>query len=178
MHQTARKRSVLSPSLLAPSLFLHLLATVVWLGGLFLLTLLVWPEARRSLADNPERYRLLERLQRRFQPFSWLSIVVLLVTGLYQMTVNPHYEGMLQFNNSWSRAILLKHLAMAGMVVCGILLQWRVVPALRRVGWLLDQGRCDAGEWQRLRRQELRLARMSVALGLLVLLFTALATAL
>lgn len=168
----------MSPSLLALSLFLHLLATVVWLGGLFLLTLLVWPETRRRLADHPQRYRLLDGLRQRFQPLSWLSMLVLLVTGLFQMTADPHYEGMLQFNNPWSRAILLKHVAMAGMVICGILLQWRVAPALRRAGWLLDQGRSDAAEWRRLRRQELRLARMSVALGVLVLLFTAMATAL
>lgn len=168
----------MSPSLLAFSLFLHLLATVVWLGGLFLLTLLVWPETRRRLADHPQRYRLLDGLRQRFQPLSWLSMLVLLVTGLFQMTADPHYEGMLQFNNPWSRAILLKHVAMAGMVICGVLLQWRVAPALRRAGWLLDQGRSDAAEWRRLRRQELRLARMSVALGVLVLLFTAMATAL
>ncbi|MCY3720161.1 MAG: CopD family protein [Anaerolineaceae bacterium] len=168
----------MSPSLLAPSLFLHLLATVFWLGGLFLLTLLVWPETRRSLADNPQRYRLLDRLRQRFQPFSWISMVVLLVTGLFQMTANPHYEGMLQFSNPWSRAILLKHVAMAGMAICGLLLQWRVAPALRRAGWLLDRGGRNAAEWQRLRRQEVRLARISVALGLLVLLFTAMATAL
>lgn len=168
----------MSPSLLAFSLFLHLLATVVWLGGLFLLTLLVWPETRRRLADHPQRYRLLDGLRQRFQPLSWLSMLVLLVTGLFQMTADPHYEGMLQFNNPWSRAILLKHVAMAGMVICGVLLQWRVAPTLRRAGWLLDQGRSDVAEWRRLRRQELRLARMSVALGVLVLLFTAMATAL
>jgi len=167
-----------SPSLLALSLFLHLLATVFWLGGLFLMTLLVWPETRRSLADNPQRYRLLDRLRQRFQPFSWISMLVLLVTGLFQMTANPHYEGMLQFNSPWSRAILLKHVAMAGMVICGLLLQWRVAPALRRAGWLLDRGGRNAAEWQRLRRQEVRLARISIALGLLVLLFTAMATAL
>ncbi len=168
----------MSPSLLVASLFLHLLATVVWLGGLFLLTLLVWPETRRSLSENPERYRLLGRLRKRFQPLTWLSLAVLIVTGLFQMTADPHYEGMLQFGSPWSRAILLKHVALVGMVGCGILLQWRVAPALERLGWLLERERGDAAEWARLRRQEVRLARISVALALLVLIFTAWATAL
>ncbi len=168
----------MSPPLLALSLFLHLVATVVWLGGLFLLTLLVWPATRHSLSANPERHRLLDRLRKRFQPLSWLSLAVLLVTGLFQMTADEHYEGMLQFSNPWSRAILLKHVAMAGMVVCGLLLHWRVAPALERLGWLLQRERGDAAEWERLRRQEVRLARASVGLGLLVLLFTAWATAL
>ena len=168
----------MSLSLLAASLFLHLLATVIWLGGLFLLTLLVWPETRRSLAGNPQRYRLLGRLRKRFQPLTWLSLAVLIVTGVFQMTADAHYEGMLQFGSPWSRAILLKHVALAGMVVCGLLLQWRVAPALERLGWLLERERGDAAEWARLRRQELRLARISIALGLLVLIFTAWATAL
>lgn len=168
----------MSQSLLAASLLLHLVATVVWLGGLFLLTLLVWPATRKILAGNPEYYHLSGRVRRRFQPLSWLSMVVLVITGLFQMTASPHYEGMLQFSNSWSRAILLKHVAMAGMVLCGALLQWRVAPALERVGWLLERGRGDAAQWESLRRQELRLARISVALGLLVLIFTAWATAL
>ena len=117
-------------------------------------------------------------MRKRFQPLTWLSLVVLIVTGLFQMTADPHYEGMLQFNNSWSRAILLKHVAMAGMVICGVLLQWRVVPALERAGWLLERNHGDAAEWARLRCQEVRLARISVALGLLVLVFTAWATSL
>ena len=108
----------MSLSLLAASLFLHLLATVIWLGGLFLLTLLVWPETRRSLAGNPQRYRLLGRLRKRFQPLTWLSLAVLIVTGVFQMTADAHYEGMLQFGSPWSRAILLKPVALAGMVVC------------------------------------------------------------
>jgi len=168
----------LSPSLLALSLFVHLLATVVWLGGLFLLTLLVWPATRRSLAASPERLRLLDRLRKRFQPLTWLCLALLLVTGVYQMSADRHYEGMLQFGNQWSRVILLKHVALAGMVLCAVLLQWRVAPALERLGWLLERERGDAAEWARLRRQEVRLARISVALGLLVLFFTAWATAL
>ena len=168
----------MSPSLLALSLFLHLLATVVWLGGLFLLTALVWPETRRSLAQRPERYRLRSRLRKRFQPLTWLSLALLLITGVYQMTADRHYEGMLQFGGLWSRVILLKHVALAGMVLCGVLLQWRVAPALERLGWLLERERGNAAEWARLQRQETRLARLSVALGLLVLFFTAWATAL
>ena len=41
----------MSPSLLALSYFIHLVATVVWIGGLVILTVLVIPEARRALAD-------------------------------------------------------------------------------------------------------------------------------
>jgi uncharacterized membrane protein len=169
----------MSPSILAISLFFHLLATVVWIGGLVILTVLVWPEARRSLTeDSPGLYRFLTRLRKRFLPWSNLSLAVLIVTGLIQMTADPNYEGMLKFTNDWSRAILLKHIAIFGMVISGIALQFWVVPALERTGLLLERQKGDPQAWARLRRYEIRLTWLNVGLGILVLAFTAWATAL
>lgn len=175
--KTARRRGDLSQSSLAISLFFHLLATVVWIGGLVILTVLVWPETRRILADSPALYRFLTRLRQRFMPLTHLSLAVLLVTGLFQMTANPNYEGVLQFGNEWSRAILLKHVALVGMVVCGVALQFWVVPALERASLLLEHNKGDVEDWARLRRYEVRLTWLNVILGLLVLGFTAWATA-
>ena len=73
--------------------------------------------------------------------------------------------------------MLLKHLAMGGMIVCGVLLQFWVAPALDRISLLIEKGRGDAESWSRLRRSEVRLTWMNVMLGLLVLGFTAWATA-
>jgi uncharacterized membrane protein len=166
-----------SQSSLAISLFFHLLATVVWIGGLVILTVLVWPESRRVLAENPALYTFLTRLRKRFMPLTHLSLAVLLVTGLFQMTADPNYEGVLQFTNEWSQVILLKHLALGGMVICGVALQFWVVPALERVSLLRERNRGDAQEWTRLRRYEVRLTWINVILGVLVLGFTAWATA-
>jgi uncharacterized membrane protein len=168
----------LSPSILALSYFFHLIATVIWLGGLATMTLLVWPEARRVLDQNPAMMQLLTRLRKRFGPLSNFSLIVLIATGLIQMSGDPNYDGVLQFDNEWSKVILLKHIAIFGMVVCGLVMQFQVTPALERVGMLLERGKGDPEEWERLRRREVRLTWVNVALGLLVLGFTAWATAL
>lgn len=167
----------MSQSTLVISLFFHLAATVVWIGGLTILTVLVWPESRRVLADNPGVYSLLTRLRKRFLPLSNLSLAVLVVTGLFQMTADPNYEGVLQFTNDWSRAILLKHIAIGGMVICGVALQFWVVPALERATLLLERSKGDPAEWARLHRLEVRLTWVNLVLGVLVLGFTAWATA-
>ena len=96
----------MSQSSLAISQFFHLLATVVWVGGLVILAVLVWPESRRTMAESPALYSFLSRLRQRFLPLTHLSLAVLLVTGLFQMTANPNYEGVLQFANEWSQVIL------------------------------------------------------------------------
>ena len=167
----------MSQSSLAISLFFHLLATVVWIGGLVIITVLVWPEARRVLAENPAAYQFLTRLRKRFMPLSNLSLAVLLVTGLFQMTADPNYEGVLQFANEWSQVMLLKHLALVGMVICGVALQFWVAPALERTSLLLENHKGDPADWARLRRYEVRLTWVNVILGILVLGFTAWATA-
>ncbi len=164
--------------LLALSFFLHMVATVVWLGGLALLTLLVWPEARALLARSDQSGALLDfldRLRKRFNPLANLSLVVLIVTGLFQMDKNPHYDGLMQLTNDWTRAILLKHVAVLGMMIIGAVMQWVIVPALERATLLVRLGK-DAPDLERLRRRERQLTALNFALGMIVLLFTAVAT--
>lgn len=164
-------------SLLAVSYFFHLIATVVWIGGLVTLTVFVWPETKRILAENPALYSLMTRWRKRFVPLTNFSLVVLVFTGFVQMAGDANYDGVLQITNEWSRVMLLKHLAIAGMVVCGLVLQYGVTPALERASLLLERGKGDAAEWERLRRQEVRLTWLNVVLGIAVLGFTAWATA-
>jgi uncharacterized membrane protein len=167
----------LSQSILALSYFFHLVATVVWIGGLVTLVILVWPESRRILEDNPALNTLLNRLRKRFFPLVNLSLAVLIVTGMIQMSGDPNYDGLMQFENEWSRVLLLKHIAILGMVVCGVALQYWVAPALERASLLAERSKGDPAEWARLHKAEVRLTWMNVGLGMLVLAFTAWATA-
>ncbi|MCC7450915.1 MAG: CopD family protein [Anaerolineae bacterium] len=164
--------------LLALSFFLHLVATVVWIGGLALLTVLVWPEARALLARSDQSCVLLdflERLRKRFNPLANLSLIVLIVTGLFQMDKSPHYDGLMQLTNDWTRAILLKHIAALGMVIIGAVMQWVIIPALERATLLVRRGK-DAPDLEQLRHRERQLTALNFVLGMIVLLFTAVAT--
>jgi uncharacterized membrane protein len=118
------------------------------------------------------------RLRARFLPLTHFSLVVLVVTGLVQMTADPNYGGVLQFANTWTRVILLKHVAVAGMLICGLALQFAVMPGLERARLLAERGKDDPALSERLRRSERRLTWINLALGVLVLAFTAWATAL
>ncbi len=159
------------------SYLLDLIATVVWLGGLATLTLLVWPAARRATGDDPAIRRLFSDLRRRFIPITNFSLVVLIVTGMIQMSLDEHYDGLMQITSDWSRAILLKHIAIGGMIVCGAILQLGVNPALERAGLLADAGKGDPTSYMKLRQREITLTWINGGLGLLVLVFTAWATA-
>jgi putative copper export protein len=160
---------------LAISYFFHLVATVVWIGGLLILLLLVYPEARRALGGSSQ---LVGRLRRRFLPLSHFSLVVLLVTGMIQMSGDSNYQGMLQFDNDWSRVILLKHIAIGVMLICGVILQYVVLPALERAHLLVEHGKADAQALAPLHRRESWLMMAALLLGILVLGLSAWATAL
>ena len=167
----------MSQPVLAISFFFHLVATVVWIGGLIIMSILVWPAATRTLAEHPETLAFLSRLRQRFAPLTHLSLAVLVVTGLIQMAADVNYDGVLQLDNEWSRVILLKHIAIGGMFGCGLALQYWVAPALERTTLLIGHGKGSAEEWARLRRREVRLTWINVILGVLVLGFSAWATA-
>src|SRR5258708_5482420 len=168
----------MSDTLLALSFFFHLVATIVWLGGLVFMIIIVWPETRTLIARQDQSgalLDLLDRLRKRFYPLANLSLVLLIVTGLYQMETNRHYDGLLQLTNDWTRAILLKHVAVIGMLVIGAIMQWSVLPALERVSLLARRGK-DSPDLERLRRRERQLSALNLTLGIVVLLFTAIAT--
>ncbi len=169
----------MSPWILAVNYFFHLIATVIWIGGMVMLALVVWPSSRRVLGGDPKLAALLADLRKRFNPLASLSLVVLVITGMIQMTGNPNYDGLLGFTNDWSRAILLKHVAILGMLIVGATLQWGIAPAQERLALLRARVReIPAEEVARLNRRERRLDAVNLLLGMLVLAFTALATAL
>ena len=68
--------------------WMHMLATVVWIGGLAFITLLIIPSARRTLDEN-NYAAFLEKVRRRLDPLAWFSVIVLLGSGMLQMSANP-----------------------------------------------------------------------------------------
>lgn len=160
--------------ILALSYWLHMVATIVWVGGLALMALVVWPGARDVLGPGPELAALLGRLQQRFTPWAWGSLAVLIFTGLTQMAANKNYNGLLQLSSPWAVAILVKHLAVGAMIIIGVYMQWGLQPALVRLATLEARGHAAPG-LEALRRRELALTRLNLFCGILVLAFTAIA---
>jgi uncharacterized membrane protein len=153
--------------------WLHMLATVVWIGGLASLVLLVIPTARRSL-EAKTYADLLGRLQSRLDPLGWLCLLVLGGTGLFQMSANPNYQGFLAISNRWAVAILTKHMVFLLMVGVNTYLTWGLLPQLQRTALLQASGH-DASGNTALVAREVWLMRLSLFLGIIILALTALA---
>mgnify|MGYP000489445237 CR=1 FL=1 len=165
----------LPPSwVIALTYWLHMLATVVWVGSLAALNLLVLPAAAKTL-NLAEQVDFLSAMQKRLEPLAWFSMGLLLATGLFQLSVNPHYDGFLNVSAQWSLSILIKHSLAAILAVTSAIQTWEILPAIRRV--LLKKEKADEGELQRLQRRELILLRVNLLLSALILGATAFARA-
>lgn len=66
------------------ALFLHVIADVIWIGGMFLAYMAVRPAAAEVL-DPPQRLKLWAGIFRRFFPWVWASVLLLLFTGFFMM---------------------------------------------------------------------------------------------
>ena len=160
---------------LALTYWLHLFATVTWVGSLAGVSLLVLPAMKRSL-DSESQLVFIEAMQKRLEPIAWFSMSLLLATGLFQMSVNPHYDGFLSTSTQWSLAILTKHLLGIIMIVVSAIQTWEVIPAIRRAIVRSKKSK-NTDEIDSLRRREVLLLRMNFGLSLLILLATAFARA-
>lgn len=158
----------LSP--LAISYFVHLIATVVWLGGLALMVLIVYPLQKREGDWQP----IVDAISQRFRPFANFCLLVLLMTGIVQTGEDVHYGGLLDFSEPWSQAMLGKHIAYAAMVAIVVWLQFGLAPAMERARLLAKK---DITSLTNLRQRQKQLTQANFALSLVVLFFTAIATA-
>ena len=162
--------------------WLHMLATVIWLGGLAALSLLALPAARKAL-DAAGYAAFLRELQRRLDPLGWFSLAMLAGTGMVQMSANPNYQGFLAIDNRWAAAILVKHLVFVGMAGLAGYLSWGLLPRLRRLALRQALAHMGAGhedaalaeQMAGLQRQETFLLRLNLVLGIVVLALTAIA---
>ena len=160
---------------LALTYWIHMLATVLWLGSLAAISLLVLPAARRSL-DAKAQSELLAAIQKRLEPLGWFSIALLLVTGMFQMSANPNYEGFLAIRGQWASSILIKHIFFLGMIVVSAAQTWWLLPSMRRA-MLRQQKSGDMGEVAVLQKREALLLNLNLILAILILGMTALARA-
>lgn len=159
---------------LALTFWLHLLATVTWVGSLAAISVLILPAAKHTLKPV-DQLAFIEAIQKRLEPVAWFCLSLLIVTGLFQMSVNPHYNGFLSTSTQWSLSLLIKHGLVVVMIVVSAVQTWEILPAIRRA--LMMKNKTNPEQVVKLRQRETWLLRANLALAVLILLATAFARA-
>ncbi len=154
------------PSLLiAACLWLHALATVVFIGH-YVLQALIYQPALFKTHLNEEGARVFAEIARLSRPWLYAALLVFAVTGYLLMLDDPSYLGLGQFSNPWSWLMLAKHLIIVGMVAAGF---W--FHGILKVGRMLSANVKSPSALASYRNFHTGMA----AAGVLVMLLTALA---
>lgn len=151
------------PPLYYVNVTVHVLAAMLWLGGMFFLGVVGAP-ALRAVEPPELRQRLFQQLGVRFRSVGWLSITVLVLTGL----VNLHYRGWLHWDGVLASAAFWRTAVGAALAVK--LLSVVVMITVSAVhDFVLGPlaGRAPAGTPEAIafRRRAARFARLNAILG-------------
>jgi copper resistance protein D len=154
--------------------FLHIVAAIIWIGGMFFVALVLVPVLRRE--SQVLRAALLDAAGRRFRTVGWAAIGVLLVTGVW----NLHNRGLswrtigssALFEGTFGRILMAKLLFVLLALTLSAVHDWVLGPAATR---LAQQAGADTeGRAVRTRRIASWVARLN-ALAALVIVFLAVA---
>jgi uncharacterized membrane protein len=117
----------MSQILIDLSVWLHALATTVFIGHFLLLSLIYLP----VLANN--NATLLSEISKRSRRWMYISILIFVITGTYLTFADPNYLGFANFGNLWGILMLVKHIVILGMIAMGF---W--FNAILRVGPMMS----------------------------------------
>lgn len=148
--------------------FFHLLATVIWIGGIFMVLWVILPSARNSLEASAIG-GLMKEITRKFTPLANLSILVMVVTGVILAVYAEKFAGFFNVSNIWNGILFFKHVIVALMILIHF---YRGLVLAPRIGKLSAQS-AGSTEISRLQKLSLNLVKTNMVLGIIVLLFTA-----
>lgn len=116
---------------------IHVLAAIIWLGGMLFLALVGAP-VLRQVEPPALRARLFQQLGLRFRTVGWIALGVLIVTGV----LNLHLRDLLRWEilgsgvfwgGAYGTALAVKLSAVAIMLVLSLLHDFVLGPAASRV---------------------------------------------
>jgi uncharacterized membrane protein len=152
----------MSTFILALSIWLHTLATVVFIGHYLFLGLVYLPVFEHQSKGKALR-ELLEDVSARLRPYFGASLLIFIVTGTYLMMINEAYLGLGEvFGNAWSILIVVKHVLVLAFLVLAIFSERAIMVKI-------------SDEQSRVLKQFRLTLYANTVLGLLILLLTTVA---
>ncbi|MEW6715019.1 MAG: DUF4149 domain-containing protein [Nitrospirota bacterium] len=143
--------------ILAVFYWLHLVATVIWIGGITFILFIAMPAAKQVL--GAEAGKLMGEISKRFTPLANYSIIFMIVTGI-----------ALTSSNKWTWVLIIKHALVSGMVAVHFYRGLVLAPKI---------GRAEAVSQKIfLQKLSLNLIKVNFCLGMAVLFFSGLTSAL
>ncbi len=153
---------------LALSHLFHLLATVVWVGGIAMTLFVILPGTKTALESAPMVNSVMKEIAKLFTPMANISIPILIGTGIIIFYYDKNFTTYLDLKNLWNVMIALKHLLVAIMIIIHFYRGLILNPKIEKFS-----SQPNEKQSSRLKKISLDLVKTNFALGIIVLLLTA-----
>jgi|SRR3990172_691994 len=145
--------------------FLHLLATVVWIGGIIFMEVVFYPSL--AAIDPQQGGKALAVAAKRFTIIAWSCIIILIITGLLKTPSGWLFDT----STTIGTLLLVKYLLIVAAIVVGVVITFVVAPKL--ISGSPKPGEKPSPEFLKSQKQVKRLAMTNMTVGVLILLVTA-----
>ncbi|MEW6086948.1 MAG: DUF4149 domain-containing protein [bacterium] len=137
------------------SYWIHLVTTVIWIGGIAFILLIARPSVKQVLGK--EAGKVMSEISRRFTPLANYSIVLLVITGIL-------LTNLYRVENKWTTALIMKHFLVFAMIAIhfyrGLFLGPKIIKTV------------SDDEKAALQKLSINLVKVNFGLGIFVLLLS------
>jgi len=156
--------------ILALNHFIHVMGTVVWIGGILMTLFVILPSSKTALESPLIVGKLMKEIAKRFTPLANISIILIIVTGVIIFYYDKNYTSFLDLENRWNIVIALKHVFVATMIIIHFYRGLILNPKIERFS-----SQPNEKQTSRLKKISLDLVKANFAFGIIVLLLTVVA---
>jgi copper resistance protein D len=149
--------------------WVHLLTASIWVGGSIFLGIVLAPMLKSITGTLEERIALMIKIGRRFNTIAMPSLVILIITGIYNSRVFLQ-EPSLLFGTNYGIILLLKIILVIATVITYII-HIRILNA--ETEKTLSTGYAETIYVQSIRSKIIYLGRITVILSVAILLLAA-----
>ena len=142
--------------------WIHLVATVIWIGGITFIIFIAIPSSKQVL--GAESGKLMGEISKRFTPLANYSIVLLFVSGIVLAGLNKQFSGVRVLESNWTMALILKLVLFFSMTAIHFYRGLVLAPKIMRTATQTEK--------TALQKLSINLVKVNFALGLSVLLLS------
>ncbi len=149
-------------------LWIHVFTAIFFVGGSFFIWLVVMPSSYKITDDEKFRTKIVGTIGKNFAFFTNISVIILIFTGLYNMTWYLGGDYSTLYNTIYGQILLAKIILVAAML---LLMYGNNIYHGKRIMNLVNDGKMD--EVRRLRKRSHYLSYITLFLMALITLLAA-----
>lgn len=116
--------------------WLHMVALIVWLGGMIATVVFVVPVAESALGRTlgpAVMGRFMGSLAQRTRIPAYVCMGIFIITGIIMWILNKNYLGLFNYGSAWTNVLLVKQILFVVLIVLAIYMMEVIVPKIEEL---------------------------------------------